>query len=148
MSATFADAAAGWLRYIEHDRGRKPSTVAGYRVIVRSQLLPAFGELPLESITTESIERWIGERGGGVESDEGAGFASRDLPARSEGLGAARESRRRRREARSQPQRDIQVFSPEEVWALVRAAAVEQDGAIFLTAAFTGLRIGELLALR
>jgi integrase len=43
---------------------------------------------------------------------------------------------------------DIEVFSPEEVWALVRAAASEQDGAIYLTAAFTGLRRGELLALR
>ena len=43
---------------------------------------------------------------------------------------------------------DLQVFSPEEVWALVRAADSEQDAAIFLTAAFTGLRMGELLALR
>jgi integrase len=43
---------------------------------------------------------------------------------------------------------DIEVFSPEEVWALVRAAASEQDAAIFLTAAFTGLRRGELIALR
>jgi integrase len=49
------------------------------------------------------------------------------------------------------PQRssgDIDVFSPEEVWALVRAAGSEQDAAIFLTAAFTGLRRGELIALR
>lgn len=30
----------------------------------------------------------------------------------------------------------------------MRAAASEQDGAVFLTAAFTGLRRGELLALR
>ena len=43
---------------------------------------------------------------------------------------------------------DIQVFSPEEVWALVRAAGSEADAAIFLTAAFTGLRRGELLGLR
>ncbi|MBV8941913.1 MAG: site-specific integrase [Solirubrobacterales bacterium] len=43
---------------------------------------------------------------------------------------------------------DIDVFSPEEVWALVRAAASEQDAALFLTAAFTGLRRGELFALR
>jgi integrase len=42
---------------------------------------------------------------------------------------------------------DIDVFSPEEVWALVRAAASEQDAVVFLTAAFTGLRRGELLAL-
>jgi integrase len=40
------------------------------------------------------------------------------------------------------------VLAPEEVWALVRAAGSELDGAIFLTAAFTGLRMGELLALR
>jgi integrase len=42
----------------------------------------------------------------------------------------------------------IKMFSPEEVWALVCAAASEQDGALFLTAVFTGLRMGELLALR
>jgi integrase len=46
------------------------------------------------------------------------------------------------------PSGDIEVFSPEEVWALVRTAGNEQDAAIFLTAAFTGLRRGELLALR
>ena len=43
---------------------------------------------------------------------------------------------------------DLEVFSPEEVVALVRAASSEQDAALFLTAAFTGLRLGELLALR
>lgn len=42
----------------------------------------------------------------------------------------------------------IEVFAPEEIWALVRAAASDQDGAIYLTAAFTGLRRGELIALR
>ena len=40
------------------------------------------------------------------------------------------------------------MFSPEEIWSLVRAAGSEADAAIFLTAAFTGLRRGELLALR
>ncbi|MGI8429528.1 MAG: N-terminal phage integrase SAM-like domain-containing protein, partial [Solirubrobacteraceae bacterium] len=58
--ATFTDAAAEWLRYVEHDRGRKPSTLEGYRAIVRSQLLPAFGEARLESITPAMIESWIG----------------------------------------------------------------------------------------
>jgi hypothetical protein len=57
---TFGEAAAEWLRYIEHDRGRKPSTVVGYKTIVRAQLVPAFGEFPLESITTAMIETWIG----------------------------------------------------------------------------------------
>ena len=38
--------------------------------------------------------------------------------------------------------------SPEEVHALERAAADAQDAAIYVTAAFTGLRRGELVALR
>lgn len=44
--------------------------------------------------------------------------------------------------------RAIDFFSPEEVWSLVRAANGDQDAAIYMTAAFTGLRQGELLALR
>lgn len=43
---TFAEAAAEYLRYIEHDRGRKPSTVRGYRSSVEAHLLPAFGAFP------------------------------------------------------------------------------------------------------
>jgi integrase len=43
---------------------------------------------------------------------------------------------------------DVVFFSPAEVRALRAAAEDEQDGAIYLTAAFTGLRRGELIALR
>ncbi len=43
---------------------------------------------------------------------------------------------------------DIEVVSSEEVLALVRAAENDQDGVVYMTAAFTGLRRGELLALR
>jgi hypothetical protein len=57
--ATFADAAAEYLRYIEQDRGRKPSTLRGYRSAIDAHLLPAFGELPVESVTTTVIEQWL-----------------------------------------------------------------------------------------
>ncbi|HWF33862.1 MAG TPA: N-terminal phage integrase SAM-like domain-containing protein, partial [Solirubrobacteraceae bacterium] len=66
--ATFADAAAEYLRYIEHDRGRKPSTVRGYRSAIEAHLLPAFGSLPIEAVTTEEIERWIAGFGGSVRT--------------------------------------------------------------------------------
>ena len=42
---------------------------------------------------------------------------------------------------------DLDAFSPEAVGALVCAPGSEQDAAMFLTAAVTGLRMGELLAL-
>jgi integrase len=43
---------------------------------------------------------------------------------------------------------DFAVLTPEEVEALARAASCEQDAAIFIVAAFTGLRLGELRGLR
>ena len=43
---------------------------------------------------------------------------------------------------------DFNVLSPVEVEAVARAAESEQDGAIYTVAAFTGLRLGELRALR
>jgi integrase len=145
---TFEDAAAEWLRYIEHDRNRKPSTIAGYRSIVRSQLLPAFGSMPLESITTVVIERWIGS-------------VKRTPNTRRLALVMLHGIFQRAKKVWGLPinpvadvekppvarSGDIEVFSPEEVHALVRAAATEQDATLFLTAAFTGLRRGDLLAL-
>jgi hypothetical protein len=41
--ATFADVAAEWLRFIEEDRERKPSTLLDYQPALRAHLLPAFG---------------------------------------------------------------------------------------------------------
>jgi integrase len=147
--ATFAEAAAEYLRYIEHDRGRKPSTVRGYRSAVTAHLLPAFGDMPVEAVTTEVIERWVARFGGSVRTRNKLliqlhGILGRARKVYGLGVNAAAEVERF-------PQRrsgEIEVFSPEEVWALVRAAPSDQDGAVYLTAAFTGLRMGELLALR
>ena len=57
-AATFADAAAEWLRFIEEDRARKPSTLLDHRSALKAHLLPAFGGLELESITPEQIDAW------------------------------------------------------------------------------------------
>jgi hypothetical protein len=54
--ATFADAAAEYLRYIGEDRGRKTSTVEDYRSIIDVHLLPAFGEMRLENVTVAEVE--------------------------------------------------------------------------------------------
>jgi integrase len=147
--ATFADAAAEWLRYVEVDRERKPSTVAGYKVIVRSQLLPVFGQMPLEQVTTESIERWLSSLGGAASSRTKALVLLHGILRRARKVWGLQVNPAAEVEKPALKRSgDIQVFSPEEVWSLVRAAASEQDAAIYLTAAFTGLRLGELLALR
>jgi integrase len=179
--ATFADAAAEFMRYAERDRSLKPSTLRGYRSIVDAYLLPAFGERRLEDISTAEIEGWRSQLVGVVEEGRRRGEEEKmkEDPEQGESDGV----RAPRALSNSSKNRivvlmhgvfarackvyglplnpvsaverhpvklthDIQVFSPEEVWALVRAAASEQDGALYLTAAFTGLRRGELLALR
>jgi integrase len=147
---TFADASAEWLRFIEEDRARKPSTLNDYRSALKAHLLPAFGEEPLESITPEQIDVWRrGLMGLSNRSKNKLLIQLHGIFRRAQmvwGLQANPLARVEKHPMRASG--DIKVFSPEEVWALVRAASSEQDGAIFLTAAFTGLRMGELLALR
>ena len=151
--ATFADAAEEWLRYVEEDRGRKPSTLVDYRSIVHAHLIPAFGDERLERVSTEMIEHWLSAR-------QGDGKLSRRSLQKMVVLlnGIFRRARRVWRlphnpvadvERLTVAKRtDIAFYTPEEVRALARCAEDEQDAAIFLTAALTGLRMGELLALR
>jgi integrase len=147
---TFAEAAEEWMRFIEQDRGRKPSTVKDYRNVLKSRLLPAFSDRSLESITTQDIEQWR-------QSLDGLSNRSKNkLLIQMHGIfrraqqvyGLETNPLSRIEKHPLRPSGDIEVFSPEEVLALVRAAVSEADAAIFLTAAFTGLRLGELLALR
>ena len=148
--ASFADAAAEYLRYCEHDRACKPSTLRDYRSNLDAHLLPTFGAQSLETITPDAIDAWRNSL---------TGLSSRTKNKLLVVMGGV--MRRAQHvwglpsnpvasveKHRARPSGDIDVFSPEEVMALVRAAASEQDAAIFLVAAFTGLRRDELLALR
>jgi integrase len=183
--ATFADAAAEFLRYAEQDRALKPSTIRGYRSIIDAYLTPAFGSEHLEDISTADIERWrsnltsvhserLREREQAVaqaKASSAEDWASEPSPSPPRPLSNNSKNRivtllhgvfARACKAYGLPLNpvtgverhpvklagDIDVFSPEEVWALVRKADSAQDGALYLTAAFTGLRRGELLALR
>jgi integrase len=149
--ATLADASAEWLRHAAQERACKASTLTDYRLTVR-RLDEALGALTLEDITTAKIERWRDD------------WIARESPSNRTVqkylviLGSVFRHSKRRYGLRVNPMDEVErprvrnkveidVLSPEEVWALVRAADSEQDAAIFLTAAFTGLRQGELLAL-
>jgi integrase len=153
--ATFADAADEWLRYVEHDRAVKPSTMVDYRSVA-AQLMEAFGALRVEELTASRIEQWRA----GLNDGRDRQLTNRTHNKMLTVLGGIMERARKVYGLASNPVRDVEklrerydatsfaFYSPEEVHALVRAAASEQDGAVFLTAAFTGLRRGELIALR
>jgi hypothetical protein len=56
--ATVKDAVEEWLRYVEHERGVRATTIREYRSSACKHLVPAFGDRKLEAITTHSIEVW------------------------------------------------------------------------------------------
>src|SRR3954454_5789247 len=56
---TFRQACDEHLRYLEHDRQRKRSTIGDARSTIKVHLLPAFGEsTPVEDITTVDIDAY------------------------------------------------------------------------------------------
>ena len=146
---SFADACDEYLRYVEHDLDRKPSTLCDYRSVIRAHLLPAFGSTaarghdrrPHRGVEGHAADEQPnqGQAADGPERRHGAGSPVHRLPVNP--MADVEKPRHRRSTA-------IEVFSPEEIMALVREADSEQDAAIYLTAAFTGLRRGELVALR
>jgi integrase len=150
---TFADVAVEWWELGQVHRDWKPSTVVDYRSVLNRHLLPRFGELRVEAVSPAAIERW---RDGLVRTGGSRRNANKLLATLHSIFEHARERHglRVNPAAAVRPLRDrydqarFDFYSPEEVMALVRSAASEQDAAIYLTAAFSGLRMGECLGLR
>lgn len=146
--ATVADAAAEWLRYGEQDRVVKASTLTEYRHTA-DRIVRDLGGTRLEDVTPEMLERWkatlkLSNRSVAKYLVILHGIFKRAMRV----WGLPRNPVVDVERPRYRVSDDLEAFSPEEVWALVRAADSEQDATLFLTAAFTGLRMGELLALR
>jgi integrase len=150
---TFEQAAIAWMRWGEHERGWKRSTIVDRQSVLKHHLLPEFGALPVNQITTRRVEawkiRWLAEHDarrqgmkllavlhGIMERARKAYDLPRNLVADVDRIRVSYDAAR------------FDFYSPEEVYALARAATSEQDSALFLTAAFAGLRRGELVALR
>jgi integrase len=148
VGAKFADAAAEWLRYVEHDRDVKPSTLSDYRHMV-TRLNEAFGETPVERVGPDAVERW---RAGLSCSNRTSqkylivlnGIFKRAMKV----YGLPSNPMALVERPRVRHSSEIDVLSAAQVRALVRTTSSEPYATLFLTAAFTGLRMGELLALR
>lgn len=163
---TFGDACDEWLRHAEHERGCRPSTMRDYRSSIRTHLRPAFGTEPVESITTRDIEAWRSRK---LKEGMTRRTATKQLMI----LHGVYERARRVWGLPLNPAADVErlpdkydgskydFYEPEDVHALVRELehptpdedgnvpdASPQDAAIVTVAAFAGLRLGEILALR
>ncbi len=149
---TLTTAADEWLRYVEHERRIKASTLVNYKLCVHRQLLPALGaETPVEDVTTVMIERWRAGmmKGRSARTVNHAVVIAHGLFKRAQKVyGLPSNPVASVERIREKLSGDLNFYAADEVRALVRAAGSELDGTAFLTLAFTGIRLGELVALR
>src|SRR5437764_2603098 len=146
--ATVADACAEWLRWAEHDRACKPSTLSDYRHTA-GRISRDLGDLRLEDVTPQLLEQWKGTLTASNRTVAKYLVVAHGIFRRAMKVwGLPRNPAVDVERPRFRVSDDIDAFSPEEVHALVRAASSDRDAALYLTAALTGLRLGELLALQ
>jgi integrase len=154
MGVTFAHVAEEWYEHGVHERGWKDSTRRDYRSALNVHLLPPFGAMELETISARTIEAW---RTRAIRDEGLPRRTAIKLVAVWHGIF---ERARKLHALNANPVDDVErhrerydpssydFYTADEIYALARAASSEQDGAIFLVAAFKGLRRGELVALR
>jgi integrase len=153
---TVADAGR---RHLEHlaALGRKRSTLMDYESALRVHLAPYFGARAIDSLTADDVERFMAAK----RREGRAPKSIRNYVGVLHGICAFAVKRRwvdaNPRAAVdlprvSTPNPDIRFLDVNEVEALVRAVPDDHLGpterALYFTAAMTGLRQGELLALR
>lgn len=145
-------------RYLEHKErlGLKPTTLSDYDSHLRVHLVPFFSGRSLDAIDADMVEAFIaaklrdGKAPKSVCNFTGLlhaifAFGERRGWCRSNPVALVEKPRDTR-------ERDIRFLDVEELEALLRAVPDDELGAteraLYLTAAMTGLRRGELLALR
>ncbi len=152
---TFTDAANEYLRYVGEVRRIDPQTVADYRGVINTYLEDEFGGLRLEAITPDLIDAY-------KEKLIAAGkLRNRTIVRHLTVLHGIFKRAKRKWGLRDNPASadlverpkvvytgEFDTFDRDEIEGLAAAAASKQDGAIYKVAAYTGLRQGELLALR
>lgn len=149
---TFQAACDEWLRWTEQERGAGSSTMTDYRRAVKSVLVEEFGaEVPLKAIVAADVEAFKQQRLGRLAPRTINKYLVmlNGIFARALWLGWLDENPCAR--VARLPQRRSNRFAhlePAEVEAVARAAAGDLERALYVTAAFTGLRQGELKQLR
>lgn len=165
---TVGELGAIYIAYAREVRGLKATTVSGYEGMMRTHLEPHFGELPIQRITAERIERFAhhlwskpGQGRRGREHLEPKtianvtgflavllNFAVRKKWLTQSPMSAAELPR----PSADNPLDELRFLEPPEVARLIAHAVggiyAELDRALYTLAAFSGLRQGELLGLR
>lgn len=148
-----------WARS-EHEKHVAERTLGTNTGAVRARLVPFFGaDTPIVNISTEKIDEYRAHTlmvGGAHGRPLKPSTVARDMT----NLSAIFKRAIRKRWIAESPYTDCErikldysdsdfnFLTVEEVFAIARAAQSEQESALYIVAAFTGLRMGELRSLR
>jgi integrase len=135
-----------------------PKTRERYASVTRTHLLPAFGSTPVGKLSRADIKEWFAafadERKPDGEPRYSPGTVRKvqvvlsSILSEGVELGLIRENPAARLKLAAIPRGDMTVLTAEEVRALAEAVERPADRLAVYVAAYTGLRAGELWALR
>jgi len=143
----FGEWADEWTATTAHLR---PKTRAGYESDLRVHVLPVFGERAIGSIQQVDVRRFVADMlsaGSAPGTVRNARKVLRLVLATAEGSGAVRGNACNGVRVPASPKADMVFLGPEEIEALARAIGPRYDTLVRF-AAYTGLRAGEIGALR
>jgi integrase len=137
-------------------KGRKPSTVEAMRSAIAVHLVPQFGDKPIDRVDVRAVERFIAaERRRGMAPKSVRNYLGvlHSIFELAIEKGWARDNPVKRvAKPEDQGSPEVRFLTTEEVEAVLAAVPDDVLGSLertlYLTAAMTGLRQGELLALR
>ena len=152
-----ASAGEHYIEHLEHVLERKPTTIGDYRSMLRRHIEPFFGDRPLERIDADQIRRYLGAK-------KREGLATKTITNQLVFLHGLFSFSLKRGWLNANPvamvdrprapvvDPDIRYLDLNELDALLRATSEDDlgllDRTIYLTASMTGMRQGELIALR
>ncbi len=132
-------------------REGKPTTMRSYRAYVDNDLIPALGNLPIEQLRAEHLERFFGDL---LDAGRGEVTVRRIHATVRSALGYAVQTHRLASNVAANiklpnPKRpDVQPWSAVDLASFLNRAAGDRLGPLFEVIAACGLRRGEALALR
>lgn len=135
--------------YLDGRHDLRATTRASYTTALHKHLLPMFGDLPLDLITTAMVRKWFGSYGEKTPTARAHAYALlRTILAQAEDDRIIdRNPARIRAGGRTRVQREPEVLTLGELLSLADAMP-EQHRALTLLCGFCGLRFGEAVALR
>lgn len=142
----FSELVATW----ERTRAAKlaPKTRERYDSVTRTYLPPAFGSTPLAKLTRATIKEWFADLDATPGTARKVQVVLSSVLSEGVELGVLRENPAARLKLAAPPRRDMTVLTAAEVRALAEAMPRPSDRLAVYVAAYTGLRAGELWALR